>query len=249
MRASQIGTGRQHHARVAALVMAVLLPASLAAEERSVPERRTISVTGQGEVTAMPDRVELSFAVETTADKAAEAVAENARRSAAVVAALKPVLASDDIVTTARYTVEPRYEPARPGERREPRITGYVVQNAVRVQSRQVDKVGALIDAASSAGANRVGGLEFSLAKRDELMRAAIEKAGADARAQAESAAKGLGVRLRGVVSATTASPPIVVPKRYQMMEMAAEARVVPTPVEPGQLTVTASLQVTYEIE
>jgi len=230
-------------------MMMVLLSAPVGADEPSASDRRTLSVTGQGEVTAAPDRVQLSFAVETTAERAGAAVTENARRSGAVAAALKPLLGPDDTVTTSRYTIEPRYEALPQGERREPRITGYVVQNAVRVESRQVDKVGALIDAATGAGTNRVGNLEFSLVRREEALRTAIEKAGADARAQAESAAKGLGVRIRGVVSATSTSPPIVVPRRFQAMEMALESRAAPTPVEPGQVAVTATLQVTYEIE
>jgi hypothetical protein len=233
----------------AAVVIGVLLARALPAAEGPTSERRTIAVTGQGEVRAAPDRVALTFAVETAAERAAEAVAENARRSAAVAGALKPLLAREDTVATTRYTVEPRYESPRPGERREPRITGYVVHNAVHVESRQVDKVGALIDAANGAGANRVGGLTFSLSTRGELVRTAIEKAGADARAQAESAAKGLGVRLKAVVSATVVSTPVVAPRQFHAMEMAAEARAAPTPVEPGELTVPATLQVTYEIE
>ncbi len=56
-----------------------------------------------------------------------------------------------------------------------------------------IDQVGALIDAAVAAGANHVGGLQFSFAKQDELLRTALEKAGADARAQAESVARGFG--------------------------------------------------------
>ena len=240
--------------RVVSVVAAMLVVAAFgrwvdAEEPASAPGRRTLAVTGQAEMAVAPDRVELSFAVETTAERAAAAVTENARQSAAVAAALKPVLGPDDTVSTTRYTIDPRYESLGPTERRAPRITGYVVQNAVRVQSRQVDKVGAMIDAASGAGANRIGSLEFSLARRTEVMRTALEQAGADARAQAESAAKGLGVRLRGVVSASTVSPPIVVSRRYEAMAMTAEARSAPTPVEPGQITVTATLQVTYEIE
>lgn len=225
-----------------------LLAVPLRAEEHATPKRRTITVTGQGEVQGAPDRVYLTFAVETTADRATDAAAENAKRSTAVTNALKALLAREDTIATARYTVEPRYEAPKPGERREPRITGYVVQNAVRVESRQVDKVGALIDAANGAGANRVDGLEFGLASRAELQRTAIDKAGADARAQAESAAKGLGVRLLHVVSASTSPGPIMSPKRFQAMEMRAEAAV-PTPVAPGELTVSATLQVTWEIE
>jgi uncharacterized protein YggE len=200
-------------------------------------------------VKAAPDRMSISFAVETTDARAAVAAGENAKRSAAVTAAVKGVLAGDGTVSTTRYSIEPRWETARPGEPREPRITGYVAHNEIEVESGRIDRVGALIDAATGAGANRIGGLQLSLAKRAELQRAAIEQAGADARAQADSVAKGLGVRLKGVVSASTAAGPVPVPRRFEASALAAEARAAPTPIEPGELTVSATLQVTYEIE
>ena len=217
-------------------------------QEKTAEPRHTIAVTGQGELKAAPDLVVASFAVETTGPRATEAAAENAKRSAAVAAALKALLAPEDTVGTTRYTVEPRYESVRPGEAHEPRITGYVARNEVQIESRRIDKVGALIDAAIGAGANRVGSLQFSLSKHAELLRSALEKAGAEARAQAESVAKGLGVRLKGVISATTSGGPIVSPRRFEAA-MASEARMAPTPIEPGEATVSATLQVTYEIE
>ena len=233
--------------RAFAVLLLVGAAVTLRAEEKPAP-RRTIAVTGQGEVKAVPDQIVASFAVETTGTRATDAAAENAKRSAAVVAALKTLLAPEDTVATTHYTVDPRYEPGRPGETREPRIVGYVARNEVQIESRRIDKAGALVDAAIGAGANRVGSLQFSLAKRDDVLRSALEKAGADARAQAESVARGLGVRLKGVLSATTSSAPIAIPRRFEGAMMA-EARTAPTPIEPGEATVTATLQVTYEIE
>jgi len=235
-----------HRPRVALLLLATALAPPVLGDERAEERRRTIAVTGRGEEKATPDRALLSFAVETTAGRATEAAVENARRSAAVIAALKSALGSDGTVGTTHYTIEPRYESARPGETREPRITGYVARNEVQVECGRIEKVGGLLDAATAAGANSVRGLQFSFAKEDELLRAALEKAGADARAQAESVARGLGVRLKGVLSAATSIRPI--PVRFAAMEAAA-TREVATPIEPGEGTVSASLQVTYEIE
>lgn len=209
--------------------------------------RRTITVAGRGEVRGTPDRATLSFAVDTTGPRASEAAAENARRSTAVAAALRSVLGAQAAIGTARYSIEPRYETGRPGESA-PRITGYVAHNQVTVQDAPVDRVGALIDAAIPAGANRIDGLTFTFAKHDELARAALEKAGADARAQAESVARGLGVQLKEVVAATTGTAPMPV-RRYEGAPMLAETRAVPTPIEPGEATVAAILQVTYAIE
>jgi uncharacterized protein len=235
-------------ARPLGVLLALLLPFGVLHAQDAPPEaKRTISVTGEGEVKAVPDRVLASFAVETTAARAADAGAENAKRSTAVMQALKAQLAADDTVTTTRYTLEPRYETPRPGEAREPRITGYVARSEVQVESRQVDKAGAFIDSAIGAGANRVGSLRFSLSQRNEQFGMALEKAGASAHAQAESAARGLGVRLKRVLTASVQPQAVVLPRRFEAM--AAEARAPATPIEPGEATVSATLQVTYEIE
>ncbi|MBI4515925.1 MAG: SIMPL domain-containing protein [Deltaproteobacteria bacterium] len=221
---------------------------TVVAEEKTDERKRTIAVTGQAEVQAPPDRLTVSFAVETTAARATDAAAENAKRSSAVAAALKAQIAAGDSVSSTRYSLDPRYDTARPGESREPRITGYVARNEVQVESRKIDSAGALIDAAIAAGANRISGLQFSLSQRAEVLRGAIEKAGADAQAQAESVAKGLGVRLKGVLSASTSTAPMPMSRRFEGMAMAAEVRA-PTPIEPGEMTVSANLHVTYEIE
>ena len=233
---------------VTASVFVLLNAASATADEKATDHRRTISVTGQGEVTASPDLVILTVAVETTAAKAAAAVSENAKRSNAVVNAVKGLISKDDKITTTRYQLEPRYQPAKPGEPAEPRIIGYVAHNEVQVETHKVDGVGALIDAANDAGANRISGLVFTLSNRNEQLRAALEKAGAEARAQAESVAKALGVKLKEVASATTSMGPVVQPRYFERGMAAMEARA-PTPIEPGTVSVSATLQVTYTIE
>ncbi len=231
------------------LCTALVRPAVGRADDKALEARRTISVTGQGEVTAAPDLVILALAVETTAPKASDAVNENATRSTKVANAVKALIGKDDRVTTTRYALDPRYQPGKPGEPTEPRIIGYVAHNEVQVETHKVDGVGALIDAANAAGANRIRGLQFTLSNRNEQLRAALEKAGAEARAEAESVATALGVKLKGVFSATTSTGPIIQPRHFEAMGMAASAARPPTPIEPGTVSVSASLQVTYEIE
>ena len=227
---------------------ALASPGAARADGKAADTRRTIAVTGQSEVTATPDVAILALAVETTAPKATDAVTENAARSAKVANALKSLIGKDDTVTTTRYSLDPRYESGKHGEVTEPRIIGYVAHNEVQVETHKIDAVGAMIDAAINAGANRISSLQFTLANRNPQLRAALEKAGAEARAQAESIATALGVKLKGVVSATTVSIPMIQPRRFEAMGMVAEARA-PTPIEPGNVAVSATLQVTYEIE
>lgn len=234
---------------VPAALFAIILaaPAAGQAPEADV-QRRTLTVTGHGEIDVPPDRVLVSFAVETTAPRAAAAVGDNAKRADAVTKALQGVLGSGDRVSTTRYSVEPRYEPAPRGGTELPRIVGYVARNEVQVESRVIDRVGELIDAATAAGANRVANLQFTLADRGAAVRGALERAAADAKAQAEAIAAGLGVRLGRIVSATTPTGPVVPVRRQDFAMMAAEARA-PTPIEPGTVSVTAALTVSYQIE
>ena len=234
-------------ASLIALRLAVGAPCA-AADESGGEKRRTIAVTGQGEVTAAPDLAILAVAVETATANAADAVEQNAARSARVASAVKGLIGKDDKLTTTRYSLEPRYESPKRGEAGEPRIIGYVARNEVQVETHKIDAVGNLIDAAIGAGANRISTLQFTLANRNEQLRAALEKAGGEARAQAESVASALGVKLKGVLSATTSSGPIIMPRRFEALGMAAEARA-PTPIEPGSVSVSATLQVTFEIE
>jgi uncharacterized protein YggE len=234
--------------RTTVFVICTCLTAAAAVRADEVRERRTISVTGEGNVTAAPDLAIVSFAVDTTATEASAAGEENARTSTAVAEAIKKRLSDKDKVTTAHYSLDPVYEQRERGGNQPPKITGYVARNEVRVETHAIDRVGELIDVATKAGSNRVSGLQFTLDDRSPYLRQALEKAGAEARQQAESVAKAIGVQLKQVVSATTSTSPIV-PRRFQGFGMAAAESRTQTPVEAGEVTVNAVLQVTYEIE
>lgn len=233
------------------LVPVLLILFSLPAPAQTTPPLRTIAVTGEGEVKVPPDLAMVSFAVETTAPEAAVAVAENARKSTALSETLKKLAGAKDKVSTTGYSLDPMYEQRDRPSSAPPRITGYVARNQVRVESHAIDAVGKLIDAATKAGANRIDNLEFTLEERAHAQSDALQRAGQDARRQAEGAAAALGVKLGRVASATTSSGPIVLPRpyegRFRMAAMAEQSA--PTPVEAGDVTVRASLQVTYEIE
>ncbi|MDX2168304.1 MAG: SIMPL domain-containing protein [Deltaproteobacteria bacterium] len=212
------------------------------------PSPRTLSVSGEGRAQAAPDLAVVSFAVETTAPTAGAAVTDNAKKSTALAEAVKAKLGPRDKVYTTQYSLMPRYEQQERnlGGQVVPRIIGYVASNAVRVELRDVRNVGALIDAATGAGANRVDSLEFTLEERAAAQSEALKLAGADAKRQAEAAAAALGVSLGKVLTANTGSAPIIMPKQMARMAMAAD---VATPVEAGDVTVSATLQVTYEIQ
>jgi uncharacterized protein YggE len=118
----------------------------------------------------------------------------------------------------------------------------------VTVNTGALDLIGALIDSAIAAGANRVNSLSFSVKDDTKPRTEAITIATRDAHAQASALASALGVKLGKVVKATTVSEQRPIPMQRVGMAMAMSAKVA-TPVEPGEVTVPATVSLTFEIE
>lgn len=233
--------------RVVVLALPLLLPGSLRAQE---PDERTVTVQATGEVEREPEQAVLRVAVETFAESADEAAERNAERVADVLDALDRLGIAEDQRRTVRYDVRPEYErrpdPSR-GER-DRRIVGYRVVNMLEVTIAEIDRVGDVIDAAIGAGANRIAGLSFGLADpagvRHAALREAVRNARAEAAAIAEAAGRRLGPLLRASAAGARGGPPVRRLEAAQAMEV--DAR---TPVEPGTLTVTATVTAVYALE
>jgi len=210
----------------------------------NTPAQRIIAVDGTGEARTSPDYAELSVAIETTGTTAEEAANRNAALAEKVTAALKSKLGDKGKISTGGYSLNPEYD-QRPG-REKPAITGYSAQNSLTVATGTLNLVGALIDSAISAGANRVNYLNFSVKDDVKARTEAITIATRDAKAQADALASALGVKLGKVVKATTLAEARPIPMQRMAMAMATKAS---TPVEPGEVTVSATVSLTFEIE
>lgn len=207
----------------------------------------SIRVTGTGEVRATPDQATADFAVETAAGNAQEAAAANAQAMDRVIAALVRAGVPRERIETRDYNVFPDYDPRPVEQGGEPRIRGYRVMNTVSATTYDISKVGGLIDAALAAGANRVHGVRFSLRDPQRFRAQAIAEATRRARADAEALASAMGVQLGAVREASTAevgySGPVMMMAREGMADMAQSA---PTPINPGEQTVRASVVIVY---
>jgi len=235
--------------RAAAISLAIILPAFAAAASAQSDANnlsvRTIEVDGSGETRTSPDTADLDLAINTQAKTAEEAAASNAALATKVIDALKAKLGDKGKITTGGYSLDAQYD-QRPNARSET-IVGYIAQNSVTIHTGALDLVGALIDSAIAAGANRVNSLNFSVENNISARKEAIAIATRDAHAQAEALASALGVKLGKVLKATTVSEARPIPMRMgRAMAMSAK---VATPVEPGEVTVPATVSLTFEIE
>lgn len=207
-----------------------------------------VVVTGEATVQAQPDTAIITLAVVTQNASASEAQAENASKTEAVVRAARASAGAGAEVKTSGYSVQPQYVYK---EGQPPQITSYLVRNGVTVTTGELNRVGAVIDAASRAGANSVDNLQFTL-RRDRPARAqALTEATQEALAQAEAVAQALGGRLVRIVEVQEgggARPPIIYARQQESFAKGASADAAQTPIEPGTLDIRSQVQLVVEI-
>jgi len=129
-------------------------------------------------------------------------------------------------------------------------VTGYRAQNAVQIEIRNLESVGKVIDAVLAAGATNLSALSLYASNTDAARREALQKAVAKARADAEVAATAAGGSLGALLELATEPFGVPQPITLQGMRagMAMEARMAaPTPVESGEITVTAVVHVRWQ--
>jgi uncharacterized protein YggE len=203
-----------------------------------------IAVTGIGRFNAAPDAALLTLGVDSNAATLGEATGDAARRMSAVVARVKSFGVSDADVATVVYSVDPRMAPSDPLRRDEPpRIVGYHVANVAQVTVRKLADAGPILDAAVAAGANTVRGIRFTLADPATAQSQARANAVTDAQAKARQLAAAASIKLGPVLSIRESSVSQPIPMRA----MAARAEV--TPIEPGQLEITVSVELRQAIQ
>jgi uncharacterized protein YggE len=225
--------------RIAAAAALLFAATSMA---QTVPaQRRIIRAYGEASVTVRPDVARVSVGVLTQAQTASDAATRNAEQAAAVIAALRSLLGATAEIRTVSYTLGPVYTYPSGGQ---PQLNGFQANNVVEAVVTDLGLVGRVIDAAIQAGANRVESLRMGLQDDDSARAQALRLAGQKARTKAEAIATGVGVRLGAVLSAVEGYDvrPLTTGERT-----AVDVAAVTTPVEPGTLSVRAT--VTLELE
>lgn len=208
-----------------------------------------VVVTGESTVQAQPDTAVLTLAVVTQNASASEAQAENASKTDAVVRAVRAAAGTGAEVKTSGYSLQPQYAYK---EGAPPTITSYITRNGVTVTTSELNRVGAVIDAASRAGANSVDGLSFTLRRDEQACQRALSDATREALSKARTIATTLGgsvVRVVEVQEAGAFRPPIPLYDREVGNVAMARQAATPTPVEPGSLDIRAQVQLVAEVE
>jgi uncharacterized protein YggE len=229
------------------LLCASLLLASAMSAQDTPKLGHTVRASGEATVTAKPDRAQITIAVLTQASTAQAASAKNATQTTQVLDAVKRAIGVSGQITTTGYSISPDYQYSRDGS--PAKVIGYNATNTVLVTVDDLSLVGKIIDSATSAGANNINNIAFTL-RNDEPVRAqALAEAAAKARASAEAIAKALNLQVVGIMNAEATEAPTVRPIFAQARATAQVNAGAPTPIETGTLDIHAGVIVTLQVQ
>jgi uncharacterized protein YggE len=204
-----------------------------------------LNVNGVGQAYLTPDIAYIYVGVHTEGDTASEAVDANTTQTASVIEALKEAGIADKDIRTTNFSIWPSQQYSPDGT-----VTGtvYMVDNSVYVVVRDLEGLGDLLDSAITAGANSINSIQFDVADKAEALKEARAKAVEDAKRQATELAEAAGISLGELQSINfyDASPYPVFEGKGGGGGVAAEAAV---PIQPGQLTISVTVSLTYAIE
>jgi hypothetical protein len=229
---------------IAAMIAAAVASLPAAAQTAAAP---TVTLSIEGKVAQAPDIVDVSGGVVTSAPTAAAALADNATRMTAVVAAVRKAGIADRDIQTSGLSLQPQYKYAN---NEAPVLTGYQATNTISLRIRKIDDAGKLIDTLVAQGANQISGPTFGIDKADAALDSARAQAVATGRARADLYAKAAGLRVRRLVSISEGGGNEPGPRPMMMMARADKiAAAPPTPVAPGEVVLGITVQMVYELE
>ncbi len=216
----------------------------------------TISVTGKGEVTAVPDIATLYLNLSKDGSTAKEAQDLLNQQVTKTLAYLKGQKIDDKDIKSEYGGVNPKYEPmtpincfAYPCSQPESKIVGYTANQSITVKVRASDTANEIRTGLANLGVNNISGPTFSIDDEDSLNNEARSKAIADARAKAKILARELHANLGDIVSFSENGGGYPMMYAAKDMAMTASAPSAPAPELPkGENKITANVTITYEI-
>ncbi len=226
---------------------------SVEPEERTIEvinrekTEKTVRVSGTGIVAGDPDVVVLSIGVSVERDSVKQARTEAAEAMTGVIESLKGNGLLDEDIQTQHFSIHQRYDYSK--GRRE--FRGYNVTNTVSAKIRDLDTVGSVIDDAAEAGGDlvEINSIQFTIEDPTKLKMQARVAAMENAQAKAQTLATEGGVTLGKPISISESGdyyPPGPVNLEFAF---AADAAAVETPIQSGQLQITVTVNVVYEIQ
>jgi len=202
------------------------------------PYMHQLTLNGKGKVRANPDIAIMNIGIITEDKELEKAQQQNAATTSAVIHSLKAAGIKDTDIQTINYSVNPEYDYV---EGRQV-FRAYRVINTLRVTIRAIDRAGAIIDRAARNGANEIGNIQFTVSDSSMYYNQALNLAIKDAIGKATEIEKTFGYNINKTPISITEETVSFTPKMDFAMMRSEDA----TPIQPGELEITASVKVVF---
>ncbi|MHB1456603.1 MAG: SIMPL domain-containing protein [Armatimonadota bacterium] len=229
------------------LIITALSMANWAYSRSSKPDsNRRIAVSDSATIKVRPDTAFITIGVTNKGRSASEVSRINAAKTSSVInAVIKTGVPKSDI-TTINFNIYPEMN----YKRSPATVVGYAANNTVRIRTKNFDKLSKLIDASIAAGANNVREISFEVENKQDLNRKAIALAIKKATNKARTMAESVGTRLGSVISVSESINSYRYKSRNMSLNRAIESTVMSgeTPIEPGEESISAEVEVVYSL-
>lgn len=218
------------------LIVLLLLPGLAIADTGGV------RVSGKATVSVVPDMATFTFAIEGRGQKLAVVKKDIDSRTASLVQLCKSIGIATNKITATEISIRPQYN------YQSKTFLGYAVSRTVNVTLTDLANYSALVSGAIDAGITTIRNIVVDTSSRDELQSQALEAAVQDARKKAQLIARGAGVKLGRVLNIIEGGMPVAAAS-YRLLGTEAAQTDGAAVVEPGEISITALVTVTYSLD
>ena len=208
---------------------------------------RLISISGHGEVRAVPDMAVINMGVVSSAETARAALDANTKAMTELIANLKVANIDSKDIATSNFSVNPRLDYGQNGGQA-PKLVGYDVTNSVTVIVHKIDGLGALLDKAVTSGSNQINGISFSVSNPDDAMDEARKLAVKDATHKAQIYAGAAAINLGNIMSISE-SGGVAEPQVMFSRAKAMSADSAPVPISQGSQVISVDVNISWELK
>lgn len=218
-------------------------------------ETGAMYVVGNGTIKVKPDTVYLDISVITEDKKANNAIKQNAEITTNILKKIKSMIRKDDTVETSSFELEEQYKYNRSKDTNE--FIGYITLNKIQVKTKNISKLGTMIDSAVELGARKIEGPWFNVSNREKYKEQVLRAAVKDAKETARIVAESSGVKLVRILTINPDTDYSFSQPAYRGRDsrdssrysFSARSSSASTPIESGDITITANVRINYEIK
>ncbi len=227
-------------------------PAAMTMNHNSIQPETTLQINAEAKINMAPDIAYITAGVTEERTSAGEAMTAQAAAMNGVFAALEKAGVTKKDMQTSGLSLYPRYDylevKQRDGSTRgEQKLAGYVANNNITARVRNLNTLGATIDSLVKAGGNTFSGVSFAIENDKEIKNQARTQAMKEAIAKAELYAQASGLKVARIVTISEGYEYSPQPQMMARAEMAMDSGA-PTPIAGGEVGVTASVSVLFEL-